>query len=260
MSPLLHYLPCSSDAHAPSRACGSGAAPAADPSQAQLFSTACTQGKLQPRQAGSSAGEQQAPSSSPQHPDPTYGRETNPLHCSERTDWLSRHKGPPGPARRGSRAQPSHAQPRRPPPQRAYPRFLQGVSSQLHQRSHSLPEGTALRLLPDRGQRVHASAGRATVQLLKAAVNLKVLGWSLADIYVSHSHQSHTQPSPGDSRDATGQGTMPGQVPGSWVFCLSHPIPQAPVGLSTTAPYLLSILPECPEHPPVMDLLCKSFL
>lgn len=49
---------------------------------------------------------------------------------------------------------------------------------------------------------------------------------------VSRSHQSRTQPSPGDSRDATGQGTMPGQVPGSWAFCLSHPIPQAPVSLS----------------------------
>lgn len=95
-----------------------------------------------------------------------------------------------------------------------------------------------------------------TLQLLKAAVNLKLLGWSLADVYLCHAATGAAQ----SSGDATGRGGMPGQVPGSRGSCSSHPVPRAPADLSTTVSYRLSILPKCPEHPPVMDLLCKSFL
>lgn len=73
------------------------------------------------------------------------------------------------------------------PWQPASPCFLQGLRSQLlqHWHGHSLPKGTTLQLLPDEGRWGPRASG-VTVQLLKAAVHLKVLGWSLGDVYLCH--------------------------------------------------------------------------
>lgn len=79
-------------------------------------------------------------------------------------------------------------------------------------------------------------------------------------------------PSLGTHGDALGQGTVLSRVgrggaawhrPGTWGSHLPHPIPGALDALPTApscAPHLLGILPECPEHPPALGLLCKSSL
>ena len=211
-------------------------------------------------------GEQRAQSSSPQHrsygdapaPRSPYSRETNPPRAvqSEQIGSADTRDPVAQPSGVAGRSPPMHSPGILPagsvPPLSAGARLLAPPAParpQPSQGNHAAARARR-RQAGSPCQRGHGSApeGSYKSESLRLVFSRR--------LSVSCSHQSHVQP----GRDAPGQGAMPGQVPGSPGSCSPHPIPQVPASLSATASYLLSILLECPEHPPVMDLLCKSFL
>lgn len=118
------------------------------------------------------------------------------------------------------------------------------------QDSHSLPKGSTPQLVPNPG-RVPVPAGPCTSHTghhsaAEGSCSLNISHWAFTDLYLCHAGTRTMH-----SEDAAGEGEMPAPE--------VLPIAPHPTSPSTTTSDL-SILLECPEHPPVMGLPCLSCL